>query len=134
MLLKHYPLLKEHCRESVFDLPKAITTERVVDVLDSLECYSSDIYIESIKKSVTRTYIILAHIDQMLKLYKIYCETSGKVEDERRYRIIQAVYFDGLKLADLCESEGIDESTYYRDIREACSKLSALIFGIDGIS
>jgi len=59
----------------VFDLPKAITTERVVDVLDSLERYSSDIYIESIKKSVTRTYIILAHIEQMLRLYKIYCET-----------------------------------------------------------
>ena len=76
----------------------------------------------------------MAHIDQMLKLYKIYCENSGKVEDERRYRIIQAVYFDRQKIADLCESEGIDESTYYRDIREACSKLSALIFGIDGIS
>jgi hypothetical protein len=134
LLLKHYPLLNEHCKESVFNLPKAITTERVVDVLDSLERYSSDIYIESIKKSVTRAYIILAHIEQMLKLYKIYCETSGKAEDERRYRIIQAVYFDGVKIASICESEGIDESTYYRDIREACGKLSALIFGIDGIS
>ena len=51
-LLKHYTLVKEHCIESVFDLPKATTTETVVDVLDSLECYSSDIiYIESIKKT-----------------------------------------------------------------------------------
>ena len=118
----------------MFDLPKAITTERVVDVLDSLERYSSDIYIESIKKSVTRTYIILAYIDQMLKLYKIYCETSGKVEDERRYRVLQAVYLDKEKIPTICEREGIDESTYYRDIREARSKLSALIFSIDGIS
>lgn len=47
LLLKHYPLLKKHCRESVFDLPKAIITERVVDAIDSLECYSSDIYLVS---------------------------------------------------------------------------------------
>jgi hypothetical protein len=42
--------------------------------------------------------------------------------------------FDGVKIASICESEGIDESTYYRDICEACPKLSVLIFGIDGIS
>jgi hypothetical protein len=101
---------------------------------DYLDHFNSDIYIESIKKSITRTYIILAHIDQMLKLYKIYYETSGKAEDERRYRILQAVYLDGEKITEICEIEGIDESTYYRDIREACGKLSALIFGIDGIS
>jgi hypothetical protein len=42
--------------------------------------------------------------------------------------------FDGVKIASIYESEGIDESTYYRYIREACPKLSVLIFGIDGIS
>ena len=45
LLLKHYPLLKEHCKESIFDLSKTITTERVVDVLDSLDRYNSDIYL-----------------------------------------------------------------------------------------
>jgi hypothetical protein len=40
--------------------------------------------------------------------------------------ILQAVYLDREKVSSICECEGIDESTYYRDIREGCEKLSAL--------
>jgi hypothetical protein len=76
---------------------------------------------------------IMAHVEAMLKLYKIYCETSGKAEDARRYRILHANYFEKVKITDICEAENIDRSTY-RDNRESSEMLSALIFGADGLS
>jgi len=47
---------------------------------------------------------------------------------------MDAVYLDELKMADVCEREKIDRSTYFRDINEISKKLSSLIFGIDGLS
>ena len=60
----------------------------------------------------------MAHVEAMLKLYKIYCDTSGKAEDARRYRILHANYFEKVKIADICEAENIDRSTYYEQPRE----------------
>ena len=34
---------------------------------------------------------------------------------------------------EIAESEGIDERTVYKDIKAACTKLAALLFGIDGV-
>lgn len=136
LLLKHYNLFKDHCKNSISNMkniPES-TEENPIDILDSLESFDRGVYVESIKRSVTRTYIILNHIDEMMNLYKAYCTSSGKTEELRRFRIIQMAYFDKVSPADICEKENIDQSTYYRDIREACSKLSALLFGIDGIS
>lgn len=70
--------------------------ERAVDILDGLNDYEMDdgLYIESIKKSQQRTIIILAHIDQMLELYKAYCYNSGNPENIRRYGVVMATYID----------------------------------------
>ncbi|MCX7779622.1 MAG: hypothetical protein N2491_01750 [Negativicutes bacterium] len=131
LLLKNYHLLKEHCSRSVYSLQQ--TTENAIDILDAMERFDSKTYIESIKKSVTRTYIILTHIDTMLDLYAVYCEKSKREEDKRRYRVLSAYYFENVEMAEIMRREGIEERTCYRDIRDACEKLSALIFGMDSI-
>lgn len=105
-----------------------------VGILADLEIYDRDTYIKSIKRSVTRTYIILNQIDEMLNLYRAYCESSCKPEDLRRYRILKGVYFENVSISELCQRESIDDSTYYRDSRDNIEKLSALIFGVDGLS
>lgn len=136
LLLKNYTLLKAHCEKSISSFNKAVVRDRAIDILDSLECCPKDIYIESIKQSVARTYTIVTHIEEMIDLYRVFCETSGKEEDKRRYRLIKSMYLNDQKpsVNDACESERIDESTYYRDSRESFKMLSALIFGIDGLS
>ncbi|MDU2064408.1 MAG: DUF1492 domain-containing protein [Sporomusaceae bacterium] len=135
LLLKHYNLFKSHCENSVqyMNQVQESAEESAIEILDSLEECDTDIYVESIKRSVTRTFIILSHIDAMLGVYKSYCEASNKPEDMRRYRIVEMLYIDESEPADICEKVGIDQSTYYRDIRMACDMLSGLIFGIDGI-
>jgi hypothetical protein len=134
MLLKHYTSLKEYCEKAIYSRSSIDSSEKPVEILESLGECSKEEYIESIKSSTIRTMTIMAHVEAMLKLYKIYCETSGKVEDERRYRILHANYFEKVKIADICEAENIDRSTYYRDNRESSEMLSALIFGADGLS
>lgn len=136
LLMDHYSLFRKHCDESVYSLQQALENkvDNAIDILDALEQCQDSVYIQSIKNSVTRTYVILSHIDEMLKLYKIYCESSNRPEDQRRYRIMRYRYFDKIRIADICEREGIDESTYYRDSREINERLSSLIFGIDGLS
>lgn len=114
MLLKHYTSLKEYYEKAVYSRSSTESTEKPVEILESLgECTTKEEYIESIKSSTIRTMTIMAHVEAMLKLYKIYCDTSGKAEDARRYRILHANYFEKVKIADICEAENIDRSTYY---------------------
>ena len=130
LLLKHYPLLKEHCENSVY-----AETEQAnaIDILDDIDGFDGNTYIESIRRSVTRTNIIIRHIDTMLQIYEIYCQKSRAPEDMRRFRILKAKYFDHIDMSVILKNEGIEERTYYRDMRDAVSKLGSLIFGIDSL-
>ena len=62
----------------------------------------------------------------------IACPSSW-VHVKVRYRVLRAYYFDDCNIQDIVNAEKIDERTYYRDMKDAREKLSALIFGIDGL-
>jgi hypothetical protein len=138
LLMKNYRLLKDHCENAVFDKKELMEIQgvNVVDLLDSLDCYEREDFIESIKNSVSRTQVIIAHIDKMMGVYRILCEQSSKPEEQRRHRIIKYSYIDDPEVppAEICKLEGIDQSTYYRDKRASFESLGALIFGVDGLS
>lgn len=136
MLLKHYKSLKEYCKKAVYDRSTAAVSANPIEILESLGTCDKDMYIDAVKSSVVRTKTIMAHVDNMLKVYEIYCERSDKPEDTRRYRVLCAVYLaeDKMKMEEICKIENIDRSTYYRDNRDSTEMLSALIFGLDGLS
>ena len=94
LLLKNYRLFKQHTKGAIFRADQA--KEHAIDILDGLDSYDMDdgLYIESIKKSQQRTLIILAHIDQMLELYKAYCYASSNKEEARRYGVLMAYYIE----------------------------------------
>ena len=135
LLLKNYRLLKEHTKGAIFRANQA--RERAVDILDGLNDYEMDdgLYIESIKKSQQRTLIILAHIDQMLELYKAYCYNSGNPENIRRYGVVMATYIDEPKKSalEIAGTFGIEKRTVYKDIKAAANPLTVLFFGIDSL-
>lgn len=136
LLLKNYQLLKDHCENAVCSQSQVPESESAIDILNSVDGLDKDTYIESIKRSVSRTKTIIAHIDKMMELYKVYCDTSHKAEEPRRYRVIIAAYLEKPKptIQAICQREGIDLRTYYRDNRDASITLGALFFGIDGLS
>jgi len=135
LLLRNYRSLKTHARDAVFSATQA--KENAVDILDGLNDYSfdDDLYVESIKKSRQRTLIILRHIEEMLRYYRINCEQSGKAEELRRYRVIMATYINDEKKSaeEIATDENIERRTIYKDINMAIKTLSALIFGIDSL-
>ena len=120
---------------AVFNGRKA--KESALDILDGLDSfeYEDNYYIGSIKQSQQRTLIILTHIDEMLNLYRISCEQSGKAEEMRRYRILHAAYIAPEKKSaeEIARENCVEKRTYYSDLGKAVKPLSALIFGIDGI-
>jgi hypothetical protein len=134
MLLRHYNQLKQYCENAVYDRDSAIKSQTAIEILESLGNCGKDMYIDSIKSSVVKTKTIMAHVDAMLKIYKIYCEESGKPEDIRKYRILYSTYFEKCGMEAICRNEKIDRSTYFRDNRNSTEMLSALIFGADGLS
>ncbi|MCL2357006.1 MAG: hypothetical protein FWC70_07600 [Defluviitaleaceae bacterium] len=137
LLLKNYRALTDHGESAVCSSDHDDEDYGLVDMLEFLSGSASDgLKIESIRRSAERTRIIIDHIDTMIDLYKNYCDRSSRPEDSRRYRVVYWLYLDPEpKTADeLAEEEHTDRRTIFRDVNAAAERLTALIFGIDGLS
>ena len=138
LLLENYRTFKIHCESAVFQAELSADDEaEALSILDAMMDRPSKqtLYIESIKKSAQRTRIIIAHIESMMEVYRILCAKSQKPEDMRRCSVVEKMYICSREwsVEEIAESEGIDERTVYKDIKAACTKLAALLFGIDGV-
>lgn len=132
LLLENFQELQEHCKKAIYKFNPQ-QKENAIDILDELLDQTDDVYISAIKRSITRTSILVSHIKAMMDLYKLYCENAKKKEDQRGYRILYALYFEEADIEEIMKKENISQSTYYRDVNRATNKLSALVFGIDGV-
>lgn len=136
LLLRNYHMLKDHAEESVFG--RTQMEESALDILESMmSMYDSEVIIESIKRSATRTAVIVSHIETMLGLYEIYCERSRSRDiDMRRYETLWDMYVATHTLSpkEIAEKQNVSKDTVYSDLRIATEKLTALIFGVDGLN
>ncbi|MGL5433789.1 MAG: hypothetical protein ACRDBO_00130 [Lachnospiraceae bacterium] len=134
LLLKNYHMLKLNMKCSVYS--KSQMRESAVDILNGMmNLYDDEVIIDSIKRSSARTAIIVTHIDTMLGLYEAYCNKSQREIDRRRYDVIFNYYISGKMLSVKEISLKINQSvqTVYDDLKAAEERLTALIFGIDGL-
>ena len=134
LLLKNYRSFVAHVNQSIYNTESA-NEESAALIIELMDVQGESISVESIKRSTARTAIIVAHIENMLLIYKTMCNISDMPEDNRRYRIIHALYIDEtpVNILDLAESESIVPRTIYRDRDIAVERLAALFFGIDGM-
>lgn len=139
MLLENYRSFSSYNDNAVSNLYDALKIDEdiysVLELMEGRERVSSDVKIDSIEKGVLRTKIMMAHVDAMLEIYKRNCETSPYPEEMRRYRVIYGMYLgeEEKRAEQIAEEECCDIATVYRDKKNAILKLTALIFGIDGI-
>ena len=135
LLLRNYHMLKEHAENSVFG--RTQMEESALDILESMmSMYDNEVIIESIRRSATRTAVIVSHIETMLGLYAAYCDKSPNRDIEmRRYEVLWDMYMaeDTLSAKEVAEKQHVSKDTVYTDIRMATEKLTALIFGVDGL-
>lgn len=135
LLLSNYRMFKAHAENAVYTVDEA--SEDAYDIIDLMSDRFSNgnMFVESIKQSVARTVTIVHHINAMLGLYEVYCGSTGNPEDARRWDIISGLYIEDppKTVKQLAYEHSVTERTVYRDIDDACEKIAALIFGIDGI-
>lgn len=134
LLLRNYYMLKENANNSVFG--QCQMKESAADILNSMmNLYDDDVIVDAIKRSATRTAIIVAHIRTMLDIYKSYCEKSLNKVEKRRYNILYDMYIADRKLSvkEIAKKNFISKESVYCDLNMAVERLSALLFGIDGI-
>ena len=136
LLLRNYHMLKEHAQNSVFG--RTQMEESALDILESMmTMYDNEVIIESIKRSATRTAVIVSHIETMFGLYEAYCDKSQNRDiDMRRYEVLWDMYMadDTLNAKEIAEKQQISVRNVYKDIKIATETLSALIFGVDGLN
>lgn len=136
LLLKNYRVLVKHTAGAIYN-SKQMRNESAVDILDGLDSFTfnDNLYIESISTSRQRTMLIIEHIDQMLRYYKIDCEHNGTPEDRRRYEVVMAMYINEPKqsVEEIADTFGIERRTVYKDLQAALKPLTALLFGIDSL-
>lgn len=135
LLLRNYHMLKEHAEQSVFG--RTQMEESALDILESMmSMYDNEVIIESIKRSATRTAVIVAHIDTMFGLYAAYCDRSPTRDiDMRRYEVVWDMYMaePTLSVKEIAEKQNMSKENVYADIKVAVERLTALIFGVDGL-
>ena len=136
LLLRRYRLIKIHCEGAIYGSAQArVKDDDFASLME--ECKMTDkVFIESIKRSAERTALIMSHVDEMLKLYEIYCVNSRKPEEIRRFDVVFGLYISEIPLTadELARRNNVVERTVYKDIDAAAEKLSVLFFGIDGVS
>ena len=136
LLLRNYHMLKEHAEKSVFG--RTQMEESAMDILESMmSMYNNEVIIEIIKRSATRTAVIVSHIDTMFGLYAAYCDQAQNRDIEmRRYEVVWDMYMadEILSAKEIAEKQHMSKDNVYADIRVAIERLTALIFGVDGLN
>lgn len=133
LLLTTYRDLKCNASDSVYS--KTQMEESAEDILDAMmNVYDDHIIVDSIRRSATRTAIMVQHIERMLEIYEMYAK-AGNCIDKRQYDVIYEMYISPEKstVNELAKKHNCSKETIYKDIHLVIQKLSALIFGIDGI-
>lgn len=135
LLLRNYHMLREHAENSVFG--RTQMEESALDILESMmSMYDNEVIIESIKRSATRTAVIVSHIETMFGLYKSYCDKAQNQDVEmRRYEVVWDMYMANnvLSVKEIADKQHMSKDNVYADQRVATERLTALIFGVDGL-
>lgn len=134
LLLRNYRMLRENADNSIYG--RSQMEESAADILCSMmNLYDDEVIVDAIKRSATRTAIIVSHIETMLDLYRAYCERSGNELDIRRFKIVQDRYIVEHPIAakEIAKKWNMSKENVYSDLKIAIERLSALIFGVDGL-
>jgi len=135
LLLRNFRMLKLNAENSVFG--RTQMGESAADVLLSMmDMYDDEMIVESIRRSATRTAIIVSHVETMLKLFEVYCTNENTDMAARRYDLIYRMYIaeDKMSRKELAEKWHVSLDLTYDDEKNSIESLSALIFGVDGLT
>ena len=122
LLMKNYNSLKLHADKAIYS---------VNDVEDLQEYDDQDkAYILSIRRSRTRTIIMVAHIEMALEELRKKKLNEGCYD---QYKALELYYIDKLSYEEIQEELNCSKNTPGRWINAAIKDLGILLFGFDSI-
>ena len=114
LLLRNYRMLKESCSKAVYS--KTREEKSAAEVMEDLMSMkgSDGVIVNSIKESAERTSIIIAHVDKMLDVYRVFCSKCGEKE-KRQYKVVKAMYMtkEAASVPELSKRFGVSKVTIY---------------------
>ena len=132
-LLENYRRLRKHAESAVYSSMQ----EKVEDIIQKIwdPGIRSEQIVFSIKTSVTRTNLIMAHVNAMIEEYRRLCYASPDLIDRDRADALFARYIDDneLTVEEIAEKLCVSVRTVHRYLKQAIDEVSAFMFGIDGI-
>ena len=135
LLLKNYRSFVVHSESAVSNASQIDDDIDLDSLMEMMGCRGGDpdITVLSVQESAVRTRILVAHIDRMLDYFEYRCLHSGRLEDERQWRIIRDRYIvpeeDQKSFQQIADEEHLGLSAIYKSHKEAIRKVSALLFG-----
>jgi hypothetical protein len=136
LLLRKNREIVKHVDESVYEAAHLSEDVLLQDLFEQMVGTGKENFrVEAIKESAAKSRVMVDHMNKMLESYRLSCESSGKDEDRRRYRVIYSVYIspEVKTMEEIADDEFVDKSTIYRDIDAAADKLAVLFFGVYGL-
>lgn len=140
LLLRNYDNLITHINYAIED-EKKLEEEDPDGLFDEIEEETrleseedyEGIYINAIKRTRTRTKIIIKHIETAMEFYKQKSKMSKNCNDKRKYEVVYKYYLERKKIPVIAEELGCSDKTVSRDKKRGIEDLSILFFGIDGM-
>lgn len=133
LLLRKYRGLSSYTSNAIYETSQLLDD----DTEGILEAFGADLnevrQVQSIRKSVTITKVIMEHVSKMLNCYRVQCESSSKPEVKRRWRVIYQMFLaeEPFTAQEIANVEHISLSMVYTVVDTACEELSTLFFGLD---
>lgn len=125
LLLKHYNDLKTHVDKAIYDIN---SLEWDLEEIGELE--RDELYILSIRRSKSKTLIMIAHIDMAMEQLKKKQYHLCTIE---KYQALESYYFNEETYENIAEKLNCGVITVRRWVNEMINELSILLFGIDGL-
>lgn len=125
LLLKHYNDLVSHVSNAIDDVNKL---EQDLEALGELD--RDELYILSIKKSKSKTLIMIAHIDMAMEILK---KKQYKLCSPEKYKALELFYLEEKTYEEIAEELSCSPITSRRWINEMVNELSIHLFGLDGL-
>jgi hypothetical protein len=131
-LLNHYHELKEHCQDTLNE------EKNISEEMDFIRQLREDIVLESIKRTRSRTILMMSHIDGCLHVLHKKMNEKGQGE---KYEVINILYLNEEtyalpsleKIEIAAEQLHVSDRTIKRYETEMINELSVLLFGIGAL-
>lgn len=133
LLLRKYKGLEAYTCNAIYDT-KQMLDDGMDDILEAFGSGFPEVsQVQSIKKSVTITKVIMEHVRMMLECYRLKCEGSARPEIKRRWQVIYQMYLadETFTAQEIANLHHISLSMVYTVVDTACDDLSTLFFGLD---